>query len=59
MKHFYAALVSLAVMFIATVITQLLKVRLDLDFLVGWLSCMGYFITLNYLSNKEKEGDNG
>jgi len=57
MKNFFiAALVSLAVMFIMAVITHLLKVRLD--FLVGWFSCMGYYITLNYLENKEN-GDNG
>jgi len=54
-KFFYAALVSLAVMFIMTVITHFLKVRLD--FLVGWFSCMGYYIILNYLENKER--DNG
>lgn len=53
-NFFYAALVSLIVMIIMTVITQFLKLRLD--FLIGWFSCMGYYITLNYLDNKEKEG---
>jgi hypothetical protein len=50
-KYLYAFLISFIIMIILGIISY--STHLKFDFLIGWFSCMGYYITLQYMEEKE------
>jgi hypothetical protein len=55
-NYFIAFMVSLATIIVLRIISELLNFEIS-DFMMGWMSCTGFYMTFNELNADEKSGE--
>lgn len=55
-NYFIAFMVSLVTIIVLRIVYGLFNLEIS-DFMMGWLSCTGFYMTFNELNENEKSGE--